>query len=244
MHKMSPRASAFRAFTAGGARGIVDKVASWHLLQEMAGGFMQNEKRNNVEHAEPYGFTAAILPKDANGAAEAFMSFLSGSRSHPVATMISDRRFRPRGLKPGENAQYDDQGQMTLIRRAFVAVLSTGTDRFASLRHVEKSQQQKPGAVKNQQEAQTQQTQQENYKHEGDSVNTEVRSTKTRIEFRAGDTVVGYYDKAASKWAFIGDVYLGSETANKPIEVQAASGDAYADVTGKKVFATPGSPAT
>ena len=44
------------------------------------------------------------------------------------------------------------------------------------------------------------QQQQQKYKHEGDSVNTEVRVTATHIEFRAGDTIVGTYDKAGNVW--------------------------------------------
>jgi hypothetical protein len=57
----------------------------------------------------------------------------------------------------------------------------------------------------------------ENYKHEGDTVNTEMRTTAKRIEFRSGDNVVGYYDKGSSKWVFIGEVHLGSEDASHPI---------------------------
>jgi hypothetical protein len=45
-----------------------------------------------------------------------------------------------------------------------------------------------------------QQQQQQKYKHEGDSVNTEVRVTAGHIEFRAGDTVVGLYDKGSNTW--------------------------------------------
>jgi hypothetical protein len=57
----------------------------------------------------------------------------------------------------------------------------------------------------------------ENYKHEGDTVNTEMRTTAKRIEFRSGDTVVGYYDKGAKTWAFIGKVKLGSDSASHPV---------------------------
>jgi hypothetical protein len=57
----------------------------------------------------------------------------------------------------------------------------------------------------------------EDYKHEGDSVNTEVRTTAKRIEFRSGDDVVGYYDKGAKKWVFVGEIRLGKEDASHPI---------------------------
>jgi phage gp45-like len=48
--------------------------------------------------------------------------------------------------------------------------------------------------------------QKEKYKHEGDSVNTEIRCTASRIEFRAGDTVFGYFDKGSETWYFKGKV--------------------------------------
>jgi hypothetical protein len=57
----------------------------------------------------------------------------------------------------------------------------------------------------------------EDYKHEGDTVNTEMRASAKRIEFRSGDDVVGYYDKQAKKWAFIGEVHLGTEDSSHPV---------------------------
>jgi hypothetical protein len=53
---------------------------------------------------------------------------------------------------------------------------------------------------------QQQQQKKEEKKHEGDSVNTEVRFTKDRIEFRAGDAVVGYYEKSSETWFFKGKI--------------------------------------
>ncbi len=121
------------------------------------------------------------------------------------------------GLKPGENAQYDDQGQMTLLRRAGLFMLSLDSkdkdgktvERFISMRHVEKKKQDRGKVAQKgdgegktltakQQAAEDQKKQ--DYKHEGDTVNTEVRCTKNRIEFRAGDNVVGYYDVQKNEW--------------------------------------------
>jgi hypothetical protein len=92
---------------------------------------------------------------------------------------------------------------------------------YASMRHINNKKQPRPqGAMGTQQGGggggQSQQgDQQQQYNHEkGDSINTEMRCTNSRIEFRSGDTVVGYYDKSASKWAFIGEVHLGVESAS------------------------------
>jgi phage gp45-like len=215
------------------------------MMQEMHLDFFNNDSRKNIERVQDYGFTSTPIPRSkkegqqqqsggSSGnaqpeqpkgeAAEALVMFQGGQRNHPVIVGIDDRRHRPRLLKPGENAQYDDIGQMSLLRRGFAALLShDGEDyegnkkeRFASLRHVVKKKQERPkssGASGGGQ----QQQQEQDFKHEGEQVNTEVRTTAKRIEFRVGDTVVGYYDKENSRWVFIGEVRLGDENADNPI---------------------------
>src|SRR5579885_3132532 len=225
MHMMTPRAAAFRAFSAGGARGTVNALVTWHKLQAMTGGGFKNEMFQGIEHFEPYGFTSAIIGKNADGIAEALLSFATGPRAHAIAGVIADRRYRPRGLKEGENAQYDDIGQMTLLRRTGLYLLSldgdggstpasdsaTGSigssgggnqERMVSLRHVEKSKQPAVAGGSTSQELQQAQQSQEDYKHEGETVNTEVRVDKKRIHFYDGDTEVAYYDKQSQTWVF------------------------------------------
>jgi hypothetical protein len=45
----------------------------------------------------------------------------------------------------------------------------------------------------------------------------EVRVTSGRIEFRDGDTVVGYYDKQNKRWSFSGEMRLGADDASHPV---------------------------
>ncbi len=244
MHRATPLNTAFVSYVSGGARTLIDTVDDGKMMQEMAGTMMFGEARDKVEAPQNYGFTSVVRPatKDKNGkiqaSAEGFMSFMGGNRSFPVCSIMDDRRYRPYGLKPGENAQYDDLGQMTLLRRTGLFLLSNdnaedgqqsggatptqhdsgggsqSTARMVSIRHVQKSKQKRaqPG------QAQSSGTsgQQQDFKHEGDTVNTEMRVTSGRIEFRSGDTVVGYYDKASATWCFIGKVKLGSEDAQHP----------------------------
>jgi phage gp45-like len=254
MHRASPLNSSFRGYVSGGSRATIDKSDDDKMMQETSGNFMKGESRDKVEAPQNYGFTSVNLPakKGQNGeieeSAEAFIGFQGGNRSFPVAYVIDDRRHRPMGLKAGENAQYDDIGQMTLMRRNGLFLLtldseddsqqsggaSAGTqatggaaggqgkkvERMVSLRHVEKKkqerkkQQQGGGADAGQQAlgpsvepmaTQGQQgSQSKEHKHEGETVNTEVRCTKNRIEFRTGDKVVGYYDVKEDKWFFTG----------------------------------------
>jgi phage gp45-like len=160
-------------------------------------------------------------------AAEAVMLYLNGSRSHPVA-MVDDRRVRPYGMTEGEGAHYAPDGseQMVLFKGNGTYVVSLDgksvkdpkekATRFASLRHVNKKMQthkieSQPsgqstgggGASAQQLDASGSsggQQQKEKYKHEGDSVNTEVRVTGSRIEFYSGDKIVGFYDKSSNVW--------------------------------------------
>jgi len=231
-------------------RFTLNKGVDIPMMQELNFDGMNSEGRDKVERVQNYGFSSAPLPRDEQGAgtqsgssgggvggdgeqakgpaAEGICMFTGGQRNHPVCIAIDDRRHRRMGLKPGENAQYDDIGQMTLLRRAFTAILSldskdekTGkmVERFVSLRHVEKQKQKRPkiGAKKESAAPQTREQklraeqraaqeaqEREDYKHEGDTVNTEIRCTKNRIEFRSGDSVVGYYEASSQTWFFKG----------------------------------------
>jgi len=160
-------------------------------------------------------------PKGA--AAEAVMLYLNGQRSHPVG-IVDDRRVRPYGMSEGEGAHYAPDGseQMVLFKENGTYVVSldgpsvkdkkNNKTRFASLRHVTKKMQthkiekkesngQSSGPAAATRAGETSGGQQkEKYKHEGDSVNTEVRVTKERIELRTGDKMVGHYDKGSNTW--------------------------------------------
>lgn len=263
MHRATPLNTSFRAYSSGGARTMISGVDDGKMMQEMAGNFMKGETRDKVESPQNYGFSSVVraATKDAQGmikeAAEGFVSFMGGNRSFPVVAIMDDRRHRPMGLKEGENAQYDDLGQMTLLRRAGLFLLSldgpddsqkqsgqgaSGKDgsssssqdvqRYVSIRHVQKQKQQRKGgsvsgsssggASAGTQDAsggsgQSGGQSQQDFKHEGDSVNHEIRVSKGRIEFRSGDTVVGYYDGQNKTWVFIGKVKLGTESAQHPV---------------------------
>lgn len=103
------------------ARAVVrglDTAAKCQMLQiEMGGG----EGKSDIEHMEPYGFTAAPLP-----GAESVAAYFDGDRSHGVVLVVSDRRYRIRGLASGEVAVYDDQGQSVMLTRAGIVVNGAG----------------------------------------------------------------------------------------------------------------------
>jgi hypothetical protein len=141
------------------------------------------------------------------------MLYLNGSRSHPVA-IVDDRRVRPYGMKEGEGAHYAPDGseQMSFVNEKGYYVVSLdgpsvkdkkSVQRMASLRHVNKKMQSHDGKkVK----------EEKDYKHEGESINTEVRCTKDRIEFRAGTKVVGYYEVSSDTWYLTGKLIHNNAT--------------------------------
>lgn len=77
------------------------------------------EVRSDVEHHQPYGFSAHPHP-DAEGI---FLS-VGGSRNAGVVLAVGDRRYRLRSLEQGEVAIYDDLGTRVHLRRGGVLTLS------------------------------------------------------------------------------------------------------------------------
>lgn len=218
MWNMTSRGVSFRAFSSGGARATVNSLDTGSLLSGMTGGIFAGEARKAMEYFEPYGFTAAIISKNGDGVAEAVMNFITGARGHALTGAISDRRYRPLGLKQGENAQHDDIGQMTLLRRSGAYLLSLdgvgganaqtpGADtkeRMVSMRHVVKSKQPRvpmsgnsAGGQVPQQAGQTQ-----DFKHEGEQVNTEVRCTAKKVQIYDQTTLIASYDRDSKTWSF------------------------------------------
>jgi phage gp45-like len=246
------------------------------MMQTLHVDGMNSEFRKAVERFQHFGFSSVPVARDeqqqgqqsqqgggtggdgeANKgpAAEGIVVFPGGQRNHPVLIALDDRRHRPMGLKPGENAQYDDIGQMTLLRRNGLFLLSLddeqqqqgssgsardssggggGTQRMVSLRHIEKQKQKRPGssggsgssggggASAGQLDTSSSGSSgsAQNYKHEGDTVNTELRVTKKNIEFRTGDTVVAHHDKDTSKWEFQGKEHWVSSSDKHVVQTK------------------------
>ncbi len=94
------------------ARATVLAVDDTQPQQRTQVGLVGAEVRDQVEHFQPYGFTA--VPK---AGAEALVIFVGGRRQHPIVMPVNDRRRRLRGLQPGEVAIYTDEGDYLIIRR-------------------------------------------------------------------------------------------------------------------------------
>lgn len=104
------------------ARGLVALGNSASKLQSLQLRLLAGEVKDNVEHLEPYGFTACPHP-----GAEALAGFIGGDRSHAVVIVIADRRFRLQGLKSGEVALYTDEGDRLHFKRGRIIDIDTVT---------------------------------------------------------------------------------------------------------------------
>ncbi|HCB1588225.1 TPA: phage baseplate assembly protein [Citrobacter freundii] len=98
-------------------RAVVKSINAASKCQMIDVELLAGQPKAGIEHLESYGFTSR-----AKAGAEAVVLFPDGDRSHAVAITVSDRRYRMKGLKTGEVALYDDQGQSVTLTRAGIVV--------------------------------------------------------------------------------------------------------------------------
>lgn len=98
-------------------RAVITALDTAKKCQATGLKLIAGDPKEGVEHLEPYGFTSA-----AQNGAEAVVLFPGGDRSHGMAVIVADRRYRLKGLARGEVAIYDDQGQSVTLTRAGIVV--------------------------------------------------------------------------------------------------------------------------
>lgn len=102
------------------ARAVLVGLNSRNKCQLADVELIAGEKKSEIEHIEPYGFTSAALDE-----AEAVVLFPSGDRSHGVVIAVADRRYRLQGLKRGEVAIYTDEGDSIVLKRGKLVEVTT-----------------------------------------------------------------------------------------------------------------------
>jgi phage gp45-like len=199
------------------------------------------QQKQNKKSDQQEGDWNHDQPKEP--AAEAIMMYLGGSRSHPVA-MVDDRRVRPYKIPEGGTALYaasgtgqmfyhnDDGSHIVVTNNPKYGKNQQQKERYASMRHVTKQPQQRKfqsGGGGNGGGGGAQVTPHDgsgggggggDYKHEGDTVLTEMRATKDSVETRDGDQIVGVYSKNGQKWDFKGKEHQISSTDKHTVTAQ------------------------
>ena len=90
--------------------------------QTLGVSFLGNDRI--VERIAATGFVSRPLPPDADGEAEAVVTFPGGASGPGLAVATEDRRHRKRNLEPGEVFLYDDHDQVIGIERDRILISS------------------------------------------------------------------------------------------------------------------------
>ena len=101
------------------ARGVLQRADDAAGIQSIQLSATADELIEGAERFQDYGFTSVPLP-----GAEAAVVFPGGLRSHGLVVAVGDRRYRLKGLRAGEVAVYDDQGQQLVLGRDGVRLVS------------------------------------------------------------------------------------------------------------------------
>jgi len=104
------------------ARAVIDLVDDAPAMQALQVSLMGDEVRDRVERMQQYGFTSVPF-----GEAEAIVLAVGGNRNHLVAIATDDRRYRKKGLQPGESALYTDEGDYVILKRGRIVEVKAGT---------------------------------------------------------------------------------------------------------------------
>lgn len=103
------------------SRAVVTGSNAGKGLQRLQLTLLRGETRE-VEHLEPYGYTARPLK-----GAEAIAAAVGGARGHLVGLLVADRRHRPRNLAPGEVCLYTDEGDQLVFKRGRIVRVTAGS---------------------------------------------------------------------------------------------------------------------
>jgi phage baseplate assembly protein V len=102
-------------------KGVVTMVDDAGDLQRVQARLLGGTPHDGIEHYQPYGL--AYCPKP--GALGLFLA-LGGNRSHTVAAVVADPRYRPKDLESGEVALYTDEGDTIFFRRGRIIEITAG----------------------------------------------------------------------------------------------------------------------
>lgn len=102
-------------------RALVRMIDDSGDLQRVQVTLLAAEPRDHIERVQQYGVSSHPHP-----GAEAVVVCVGGSRDHPIVIAIDDRRYRVRGLRPGEVVLFDDLGHLIHLTREGIVIDGAG----------------------------------------------------------------------------------------------------------------------
>ncbi|NUB13705.1 phage baseplate assembly protein V [Azospirillum brasilense] len=102
-------------------RGRITAVADTGPVQMLQVRLGQDELRDGTPRLAEYG-----LASHPPAGTDAVLVFVAGDRSMGVAVATGHQGSRPRGLRPGEVAVYDDLGQSVHLTRDGIVIQGAG----------------------------------------------------------------------------------------------------------------------
>lgn len=98
-------------------RGIIRGSTDACPIRFVQASIFDGELQDDIEHFEPFGFTGRPI-----AGAEVLLCHLDGDRSHPIAIVSTDRRYRIKELKPGEVCVFDSKGRKVFLKESGIEV--------------------------------------------------------------------------------------------------------------------------
>lgn len=83
------------------SRAVLSAISDGTGIQLVQVKLLDGEVRDGVERFQNYAFSSVPL-----SGAEGIVACVSGNRDHAVLLAADDRRYRPKGLQPGEAIMY------------------------------------------------------------------------------------------------------------------------------------------
>lgn len=103
-------------------RAILSAIDDGGAIQTAQVQLLADEVQDDAERIQQYGFSSVPL-----AGAEGVVVFVGGNRDHGLLVATDDRRYRKKGMQPGEVCLYTDEGDSIVLNRGKIVRVTAGT---------------------------------------------------------------------------------------------------------------------
>ncbi len=104
-------------------RALLTAISDAGAIQTAQAQLLADETHDGMERVQEYGFTSVPL-----AGAEGVVVFVGGNRDHGLVVATDDRRYRKKGMNPGEVALYTNEGDYIILKNGRVIQVVAGTE--------------------------------------------------------------------------------------------------------------------